>query len=88
MEQRKFPHHLLHFPVSSLQSPISRKQLWEIELQMGRAILFDWFASLILEKPLLLFNGHPNRFIMTNDKHTMFMSAYHLNEFLVIPGKI
>ena len=34
------------FPkLSSFQSPISRKQLREIELQMKRAILFGWFAN-------------------------------------------
>ena len=31
--------------LSSLQSLISRKQLREIELQMGNAISFGWFAD-------------------------------------------
>ena len=44
---------------------------------MIRAILFGWFAN--FGKSLPLFNGHPNWFIMTNGKHTMSMSAYHLS---------
>ena len=36
----------LPFPkLSSFQSLISRKQLWEIELQMVSAISFGWFAE-------------------------------------------
>ena len=41
-ERRKFPYHLLNFPVSSL---INRKQLREIEVQMVSAISFGWFAD-------------------------------------------
>ena len=56
--------------VSSLQSLISRKQLPEIKLQMVSAISFGWFVD--LEKPLPLFNGCPNWFILTNGKHPLF----------------
>ena len=42
-ERRKFPYHLLNFPVSSLSS--AEKQLREIELQMVSAISFGWFAD-------------------------------------------
>ena len=52
---------------SSFQSPSSREQLSEIGLQTVSAILFGWLA----DKPLPLFDGHPNRFILTNGKHPL-----------------
>ena len=64
-ERRKFPYHLLNFPVSSLSSA---------ENNYGKSKC-KWLAPfrsvglLILEKPLPLFNARPNRFILTNGKH-------------------
>ena len=63
---------------------MSRKQLWEIELQMVSAISFGWVAD--FGKPLPLFNARPNRFILTNGKHPWF--KYRLIKLdLVTVGK-
>ena len=53
--------------LSSFQSLISQKQLWEIEVQIVSA--FRSVRLLILEKLLPLFNACPNWFILTNCKH-------------------
>ena len=65
---------------SSFQSLISRKQL------CGKSN-FKWQAPsrsvglLILENPLPLFNGHPNRFILTNGKHPR--SQVHVDKYKI-----
>ena len=64
-EQRKFPYHLLNFPVSSLLSA---------ENNYGKSNC-KWYAPfrsvglLILEKPLPLFNARPSQFILKNGRH-------------------
>ena len=64
-ERRKFPYHLVNFPVSSLSSAGNNHEKsnckWLASSRLG--------GLLILEKSLPLLNGHPNRFILTNDKH-------------------
>ena len=55
--------------LSSFQSLISRKQLRKIKLNCKWQAPFRSVGLLFLKKPLPLFNGRPNRFILTNGKH-------------------
>jgi len=45
---------------------------------MVSAILFGWYAD--FGKALTLFNGHPNRFILTNGKHPIFPNFLKLHK--------
>ena len=69
----------LRFTIKTFQFPGShrRKQFREIELQM--VTLFLSIGLLILEKPLPLFNGRPNRFILTNGKHPPSLFLFLFN---------
>ena len=58
------------YKLSSLQSLVIR----EIELQIVSAISFGWFADFGKKKPLPLFNGRTNWFILKNGKHPMITS--------------
>jgi len=70
MEQRKFPYHLVNVTVPSLSSAENNYEKsnckWYVPSNLA--------GLLALEKPSLLFNGHPNRFILTNGKHPVSLT--------------
>ena len=71
-ERRKFPYHLPNFPAPVFHQSkiITRNQIANGKRHLVRLVCWFW-------KPLPLFNGHPNRFTLTNGKHpvTPFITA-------------